>query len=212
MSDALNQNDSHLREERHRRIRRLKKWMRRLPRRSNVHRYPVLKWFAGTARKRIYLWSFRSREMVPALYVGFVISLMPFVGAQILIAFLLALIVRANLPVMVGLQMISNPLTMGPIYYADYKIGMALLELVHLAPSSSPLPQSDDDWSHFRLNDVRNLTDAFPPMLLGGVVFGSFVGLVAAVAYKWLAKRAKVPHLREVDAMNGESDKEGERM
>ena len=49
-------------------------------------------------------------------------------------------------------------------------------------------------------------------MLLGGVVFGSFVGLVAAGAYKWFAKRAKVLHFRESDVKIEESGKEGDQM
>ena len=55
---------------RFKRIRRLKKWMRPLPRRSNIHRYPVLKWFSKFAYDRSYLWSFRSRTIVPALFLG----------------------------------------------------------------------------------------------------------------------------------------------
>ena len=39
-------------EEKRRRIRRLKRWLRPLPRRANVRRYPVLNWFAIAARKR----------------------------------------------------------------------------------------------------------------------------------------------------------------
>ena len=44
---------------RFKRIRRLKRWMRPLPRRSNIHNYPVLKLFAETAYKRAHLWSFK---------------------------------------------------------------------------------------------------------------------------------------------------------
>ena len=122
-------------EDRHRRIRRVKKWMRRLPRRSNVHRYPVLKWFSGTARRHSYLWSFRTKEMRSAIFFGMIIALMPLVGIQMLIVFFMAVWLRSNLPLIVAIQWISNPLTMGPIYYADYRIGMAMMELLMIKVS-----------------------------------------------------------------------------
>ena len=78
--------------------------MRPLPRRSNVHRYPILKWFSKTAYKRSYLWSFRSREIIHALFIGMWIAMLPIVSIQMLVVFVIALFIRANLPVLVALQ------------------------------------------------------------------------------------------------------------
>ena len=181
-------------EDRHRRIRRVKKWMRRLPRRSNVHRYPVLKWFSGTARRHSYLWSFRTREMRSAIFFGMIIALMPLVGIQMLIVFFMAVWLRSNLPLIVAIQWISNPLTMGPIYYADYKIGMAMMELFGIAPEPNPILQPDYDWSHFQWANLADLLDTFPPMMLGGLAFGIFLGFFGASSYKWLAKWSKGPY------------------
>jgi len=182
-------------QERRRRVRLVKKWLKHLPRRSNVHRYPVLKWFGDSAKKRAYLWSFRSREMIPAIFLGMLVSLMPLVGVQMLVVTLLAVfLVRANLAVLVGLQWISNPLTMGPIYYADYQIGMAMLELFHLGPEVNPILRPDYDWSAFRWSHLADLVDTFPPMMIGGLVLGSFGGLIAVIAYKFLAKRSKASY------------------
>ncbi len=179
-------------QERRRRIRLVKKWLKHLPRRSNMHRYPVLRWFGHFAKKRTYLWSFRSREMMPAIFLGLLVALMPLVGVQMLVVTLLALfLVRANLPVLVGLQWISNPLTMGPIYYADYKIGMAMLELVGLAPELNPILRPHYDWAHFKWRDLTGLVDTFPPMMLGGLALGSFVALIVVATYKFLAMRTK---------------------
>ena len=76
---------------RFKRIRRLKKWMRPLPRRSNVHRYPVLKWFSKIAYDRSYLWSFKGNAIVSALFWGMWIAFLPVVGLQMLIVFFVAL-------------------------------------------------------------------------------------------------------------------------
>ncbi len=194
MDDAVKEEEATEREDRRRRIRRVKKLVRPMPRRSNVHRYPVLKWFAGTARRHSYLWSFRSRQMIMALFFGLMVALMPLVGVQMLIAFFLALLFRANLPVIVALQWISNPLTMGPIYYADYEIGMAMMKLLGIAPEPNPLLQPDYDWTHFKWRDLVDLLDTFPPMMLGGLAFGVFVGFLTASSYKWLAKWSKGPY------------------
>jgi len=194
VDEAVTEDETIKLEDRRRRIRRLKKWMRPLPRRSNIHRYPVLKWFSGMARRRVFLWSFRSREMVTALFLGLIVAFLPLVGIQMLIVFFLALWFRANLPVIVAVQWVSNPFTMGPIYYADYKIGLAMMELFSIAPEPNPLLQPDYDWAHFELRDLGALLDTFPPMMLGGLALGSFIGLVVSVAYKWLAKWSKGPY------------------
>ena len=178
---------------RFKRIRRLKRWMRPLPRRSNIHNYPVLKWFSQTAYKRSYLWSFRGNAVKPALFLGMVVAFSPLVGIQMLIVFFLALLVRANLPIIVALQWISNPFTMGPIYFADYKIGRVLFELAGMKSKKNPLLSSDYDWSQFRFKDLLALLDTFPPMLVGGAVIGVFFGVISVFFYNVLAKFYQTP-------------------
>ena len=79
---------------------------------------PVLRWFADKARKHPYLWSFRKREVSLALYPGFVIAFLPIVGIQFILAFASAWVLRANLPVMMGTQLVTNLATMWAIYPA----------------------------------------------------------------------------------------------
>ena len=173
------------------RIRRLKKWMRPLPRRSNVHRYPVIKWFSNTAYKRSYLWSFRGKNVIPALFWGMWIAMLPIVGLQMLVVFFLAILLRANLPVIVALQWISNPLTMGPIYFADYQIGMTFLHLVGIDYERNKLLKRSYDWSDFSYSDLLALVDTFAPMMIGGSIIGIFLGVVAVFLYKLSANLYK---------------------
>ena len=176
-----------------RRIRRLKKWMRPLPRRSNVHRYPVLKWFAKTAYERSYLWSFKGNAMIPALFWGIWIAMLPIVGIQMLVAFFIALIVRANLPMIVALQWISNPFTVPPIYFADYEIGLLILELFGIDYVRNKLLTAEFDWSSLKLDDLWELVDTFPPMFVGGTIVGISLGVLAVFLYKGMAKLYKTP-------------------
>jgi len=178
---------------RFKRIRRLKRWMRPLPRRSNIHKYPVLKWFSDSAYKRSYLWSFKGSSIRPALFWGMIISLSPLVGIQMLVAFFFALNVRANLPLIIAMQWISNPFTMGPIYFADYKIGRVLLELAGFNSPRNKILSKDYDWGGFKLKDLLELLDTFPPMFVGGAVLGVFFGVILVFIYNLLAKLYKNP-------------------
>ena len=112
---------------------------------------------------------------------------------------------RANLPVLVGLQWVSNPLTMGPIYYADYQIGIVALELFGIDLDIDTTLR-DFDWSEFQWKEIWGLIDTFPPMMLGGLIIGSFVGLVGVALYKILALRAQAryPSSKYVESNNGE--------
>ena len=185
--------DQSNKEARFRRIRRLKKWMRPLPRRSNIHRYPVLKWFAKTAYDRSYLWSFKGNAMVQALFWGIWIAMLPIVGIQMIVVFLLALIVRANLPLIVALQWISNPFTMAPIYFADYEIGLLILELFGVEYGRNKLLTAEFDWSSIEFADLWELVDTLPPMMVGGSVVGISLGVLAVFLYKAIAKFYKSP-------------------
>ncbi len=170
------------------RIRRLKKWMRPLPRRSNIHKYPILKWFSETAYKRSYLWSFRGKNIIPALFWGVWIAMLPIVGLQMLVVLFLALWLRTNLPVMIALQWISNPFTMGPIYFADYQIGMVFFKLVGIEYDRNRMLNSEYKWSEFNFSDLIELIDTFPPMFVGGSIIGISLGVVAVFLYKAMAK------------------------
>lgn len=183
------------------RIRRVKKLMRYLPRKATLHNYPFIKFFANTARKRHYLWSFRSNEVVPALYAGFILTMLPLIGVQIPIAFALAIIFRANLVILVALQFISNTLTLVPIYTADYYVGHYILNFF----SADPGPQLEEVKrlseevgfkEAFKSLDFRQMLEigkkvvsAFRDMMLGGTIIGYFCGLISALLYRFLVKK-----------------------
>lgn len=180
-------------EEKRRRIRRLKRWLRPLPRRTNVHRYPVLNWFAIAARKRYYLWSFRPEQAVPALQVGCILTLLPIYGLQIPLALVLAFLLRANLPILAGLQLITNPFTVLPIWYALYQIGRTALGL--LAIEANPFGKNEINTliNNFFTGNWGNNLDAilsvFSITTLGGLIIGTFVGVVTGGLYRFIAKR-----------------------
>lgn len=107
------------------RLARFRKWLRYLPRRSNVSRYPLIRYFAEEARRRPYLWAFRTTEVRRAIYFGTVISFLPIYGLQALLAFWAAMVFRANLGVALAVQFLTPP-----FYYLGYVVGAFLLRLM----------------------------------------------------------------------------------
>jgi len=158
---------------RHVRIRRAKQFLRPLPRKATLHRWPVLKWFAHTARKRPYLWSFRTREVSVALYLGFVISFLPLPGIQFLLAFAAAWTLRANLPIIMGAQLVTNIATMWVIYPALGAFGSQLIDLFGLKPLDSALGQG-----------VYSI-------VVGGIVAGVIVAFILDMVYRFIFAQAQ---------------------
>lgn len=155
------------------RRRRLRKWLRPLPRRANVSKYPVIKWFADAARKRPYLWSFKRSHVMASLYAGSVLALLPVYGLQVAIGLALAILVRGNLTVMIALQMITNPLTLGPIYLATHALGEKLIGWTGYGAGSS---------------DVGTHINA---LVVGGIVAGLGLALVMDLSWRLLAWEAR---------------------
>ena len=69
------------------------------------------------------LWGIRRRTAVPAFALGLFIAFMPFPG-HIVMAVLVALSLRINIPVAVVASLVSNPLTMYPMFYGAYRLGL----------------------------------------------------------------------------------------
>lgn len=205
---ASEEND---RKDRHARFRAWKQVLRFVPRRTAFHRYPLVGRFAAVARKRAFLWSFKSQHLRPAFYAGSILSLMPVLGVQLPVAFLLALLFRANFMILGGLQFITNPVTAAPIYYATHRLGAQVIEwsgfgggvevpdaidlsrvgLIgpDLEPIEPPPKQSKDmHWS-------RRVGNAINALVIGGAIAGTLLGLLLDFSWKLLAQRFGPKHL-----------------
>jgi uncharacterized protein (DUF2062 family) len=135
------------------------------------------------------LWGIRRRSVVPAFSLGLFIAFMPIPGHP-LIAALLAIPLRVNVAVATVTTFISNPLTMGPLYFSAYWLGRALLGL-------EPQPFEFELSMSWLGNQFLHI---WQPMVLGCVLLGSlsaFVGYVSldllwrASIAEYLAKRRK---------------------
>lgn len=147
--------------------------LRPLPRRANVHRYPVVRWFADWARKAPWLWSYKHAHVAPALYVGSVLALLPLYGIQLLLAFLLAFALRANLTVMVALQFLTNPFTLVPVYGFTGWVGGRILNSLGVGA----------DWP--------DLVFAANALFVGGAVVGLGFALLIDLVWRFLRWEAR---------------------
>ena len=143
------------------------------------------------------LWSVRRRNVVPAFSLGLFITCLPFPG-HMLVAALLALAMRVNIPVAAIATLFNNPVTAGPLYYSAFQLGELLLGL-------EPRP------FEFELSFAW-LLDGFvyiwQPLLLGCVLVGTIFAIIGYVAldlvWRWsiagyLAKRRQRTALRKTN-------------
>ncbi len=201
---------------RHERRRWAKKLLRFMPRRTQFHKYPLVGRFAHLARKRAYLWSFKTVHMRPAFYAGSIISLLPLMGVQLPVVFAFCLVLRANFMVAGGLQFITNPFTAVPIYYATHRLGAEIIEFtgfghsldvvedeatlagekvtphldqIHAQPGTENEPR--------RLKWTRKLGAGLNALVIGGIVSGVVLAVVLDVIWRFTGgKRHHRPHGR----------------
>jgi len=130
-------------------------------------------WFMTPFRHLLHdhrLWGIRRQCVVPAFATGLFIAFLPFPGHTLMGA-LGALALRVNIPVAAVSTWASNPLTMGPMYYLAYRLGVKILDI-------PPKPFNFElslDWV------THTFVNIWQPMLLGSVLLGSAAALLGYV-------------------------------
>ena len=185
--------------EKWKRIRFVKKILRYMPRRASIGKYPVLNKFADTAKKRAYLWSFRVTEVIPAFYTGWIITFMPIPSIlQIMVAFFIALICRANAMILVCLQLLSNAITFPFMWFVTHKVGSFVVDLLGTSEARSVhMPSMGEFISMIKRHDASELsqigklflTVSIPTIVLGALFLGTAVGFICSLIYKIMSKK-----------------------
>jgi uncharacterized protein len=124
--------------------------------------------FLGTLLHDPNLWHLNRHSVARAMAAGLFAAFIP-APMQMLIAASLAIPIRANLPISVGLVWLTNPLTMPPIFYCTYKMGSWLLGI----PAMELPEELTWEWISGELSIV------WKPFLLGSVVTGALLGALA---------------------------------
>lgn len=150
----------------------LRRVLKPLPRRSNIRRFRVLRFAAPALRRSEWLFSYRRGPVLSALYSGSIVTMLPLMGVQLIVALGFCLVFRGNLTIAAALQLVSNPLTALPLYGSSYATGAFLLEQVGIAASAS------------------GVDDALLALCVGGVIFGLVLAASLHVALVLLLRPA----------------------
>jgi uncharacterized protein (DUF2062 family) len=145
---------------------------RLLPSTAQMKSHPRLQ-FLGTLLHEPSLWHLNRRTLAGGTAVGLFIAFMP-VPIQMLLAALLAIWFRVNLPLSISLVWITNPITIPPLFYFAYQCGSIFLGI------STLQTEFQLDFSQEGL--VYLLGHFLQPLLLGCLILGA---LCAAMGY-WL--------------------------
>lgn len=152
-----------------------------MPSRDTIDSYRLLRPFAARLR-RPDLWRLTRRSVPRAvalgLGVGVVIPVM-----HTVIAALLAIPSRANVGLAAALTFVVNPLTMPPLYYSAYRIGMWELRHAALGPDPDVARQASGELGRL----LFWLHHASGPIALGVFTLAISVALIgyALSAFGW---------------------------
>tara|TARA_R110002072_G_scaffold8018_5_gene42405 strand:- start:6010 stop:6549 length:540 start_codon:yes stop_codon:yes gene_type:complete len=114
------------------------------------------------------LWHLNRYSASMAFFVGLFVAFMPIPG-QIVVAAVMAVLLRCNLPLSVTLVFITNPLTMAPIFYMAYEIGALIIDV--------PVQHMQLELSVHWLSN--SLAAIWRPFLLGCLLCGLFFGCLS---------------------------------
>lgn len=158
-------------------MKKLRDW---LPPAETIRTNRWLRWL-GPALHHPRLWHVSRRGvalgMALGLFFGLLIPL-----AQIPLSAAAAVALRANVPAAVASTLVTNPLTFGPIYYAAWRLGNAILDEPTEAPFTpaeinADAPADESWWETAR----RRLAGVGKPLLLGLAILSTAVGIVTYV-------------------------------
>lgn len=114
------------------------------------------------------LWHLNRNSVAKAFFIGPFWAAMP-MPWQMVTGAVSAILLRANLPLSVALVWISNPFTMAPIWYFNYRVGSLLMgERAH-------------EGLHFMMSwewIAHTFVTIWQPLLLGSLVVGIALGSI----------------------------------
>lgn len=134
------------------------------------------------------LWHINRYSAAMGCFVGIFVAFLPLPG-QMLLAAILAILLRCNLPLSVALVWITNPVTMPPIFYLSYRLGALLIDV----PVQVTAFELSLEWISARIGVL------WQPLLLGSLLSGLLCGSLGytavsllwrwRIARKWQSRR-----------------------
>jgi len=145
-----------------------------LPDHNKVKQQKSLKIF-GSLLHDANLWHLNRRSARGAFSVGLFFAFIP-VPFHMVLAAACAIPFRVNLPLSVALVWLTNPLTMPPIFYCSYRVGVFAL-----GHEVQPF-HFEASWEWL----VESLTTIGPAFILGSLICASIAAFIGYFGIDWL--------------------------
>lgn len=162
---------------------------RYLPAPEKIIRHRSLR-FLGSLLHDANLWHLNRHSVARGMAIGLFNAMLP-VPMQMLLSAILAVPLRANLPISLALVWVSNPVTMPALFFFQYKLGTLLLG----TPERSMPMQLSLDWVMAEIQHI------WQPLLTGAVLMGAllaFLGYAGTMLYwrLWVSRNWRQRKLR----------------
>jgi uncharacterized protein (DUF2062 family) len=167
----------------------MRRWLKRItPDRQTLEAHWFLRHFAALFLDRA-CWAFHRHSVTRAFAVGLFIAFIPptpLLPVHLVTCALLGVYFRLNLPVLFTTVFVSNPFTWLPQIAASLWVGAKLMGL---------------DFMPF-MREIRhqtfwtNVSELWPPLLLGALVLGSIAGLIGYLLAQCVWRARVAHHLR----------------
>ena len=166
--------------------------------RHHFHKQWYLRPFRAAMKHPVY-WGITRRSVVPAFSIGLFVAFIP-LPIHTFLAVFLPVLFRVNIPVTFAATLTSNPLTMGPMFYFSYRVGLLLLGME---------PQPFDFELTFEWVQ-SGLANIWQPLFLGCFLVGATTALIAYVALDLLWRASIGDYLRRRRSERAARDRDQE--
>jgi len=140
----------------------------------------------GTLLHDPNLFHMNRRSISGAFAVGIFWAMIP-MPLQMVAAAATAILVRVNLPLSIALVWITNPLTMPPIFYANYLIGTWLLS----TPDMEKGFEVSMEWI------AQSMDQIWQPLYVGSAVSGILFGILGYVIMRLMWRMHIITRFKE---------------
>ena len=113
------------------------------------------------------LWHLNRRSVAGAIAMGVFVGLLPLPG-QMIIAAAMAIWFRINITLAVTTVWITNPFTMAPIFFCNYRVGVWLLH-------TEPRPFHFELSLHWLVTETNAI---WLPLMVGSLVLGILLSII----------------------------------
>lgn len=160
----------------------LRRFLPTLPSRDQVRENRWLRWL-GPALHHPRLWHVSRRGIALGVALGLFFGFLTPI-AQIPLSAGAAVVLRANVPSAIVSTLVTNPVTFGPVYFAAWKLGSAVLGVNHAPPPELAVATAAPPGPWWRALRTR-VVGVGKPLFVGLSIFAVAGGTCAYLLVTW---------------------------